>query len=101
MTNFRSFLTGATTIIPHKIRDSMNPGIGLMKRRLPTEKEAIPLAISGLVKKYGVTVEQVKTLETKYDEDGGDLYVALGFKEKRAIVKMDSVQGTITEIKEI
>jgi len=53
------------------------------------------------VKKYGITVEQVKTLETKYDEDGGDWYVALGFNEKRAIVKMDSVQGTITEIKEI
>ncbi|MGQ0638525.1 MAG: hypothetical protein ACT4N1_04145 [Nitrososphaerota archaeon] len=79
----------------------MNPGIGLMKRRLSTEKEAIPLAISGLVKKYGITVEQVKTLETKYDEDEGDWYVALGFNEKRAIVKMDSVQGTITEIKEI
>ena len=79
----------------------MNPGIGLMKRRLPTEKEAIPLAISGLVKKYGIIAEQVKTLETKYDEDGGDWYVALGFNEKRAIVKMDSVQGTITEIKEI
>lgn len=101
MTKFRSFLTGITTIIPHKMRGSMSPGIGLMKRRLPTEKEAIPLAISGLVKKYGITVEQVKTLETKYDEDVGDWYVALGFNEKRAIVKMDSVQGTITEIKEI
>ena len=79
----------------------MNPGIGLMKRRLPTEKEAIPVAISGIIQKYGVTAEEVKTLETKYDVDGGDWYVALGFKEKRVIVKMDSVQGTITEIKEI
>jgi len=79
----------------------MNPGIGLMKRRLPTEKEAVPVAISGIVQKYGVTVEEVKTLETKYDIDSGDWYVALGFKEKRVIVKMDSVQGTITEIKEI
>ena len=79
----------------------MNPGIGLMKRRLPTEKEAIPLAISGIVKKYGVASDQIKTLETKYDQDGGDWYVALGFNEKRAIVKMDSVQGTVTEIKEI
>ena len=79
----------------------MSPGIGLMKRRLPTEKEAIPVAISGIVQKYGVKAEQVKTLETKYDVDGGDWYVALGFKEKRVIVKMDSVQGTITEIKEI
>ena len=79
----------------------MNPGIGLMKRRLPTEKEAIPLAISGIVKKYGVASDQIKTLETKYDQDGGDWYVALGFNEKRVIIKMDSVQGTITEIKEI
>ena len=79
----------------------MNPGIGLMKRRLPTEKEAVPVAISGIVQKYDVTVEEVKTLETKYDVDSGDWYVALGFKEKRVIVKMDSVQGTITEIKEI
>jgi len=79
----------------------MSPEIGLMKRRLPTEKEAIPVAISGIVKKYSVTADQVKTLETKYDEDVGDWYVALGFSEKRVIVKMDSVQGTITEIKEI
>ena len=79
----------------------MSPGIGLMKRRLPTEKEAIPVAVSGIVKQYAVTAEQVKALETKYDEDYGDWYVALGFNEKRVIVKMDSVQGTITEIKEI
>ena len=79
----------------------MNPGIGLMKRRLPTEKEAIPVAISGIVQKYGVSADQVKTLETKYDDEVGDWYVALGFLDKRAIVKMDSVQGTITEIKEI
>lgn len=79
----------------------MTPGVGLMKRRLPTEKEAIPLAVSGIVKQYGAAVEQLRTLETKYDEDGGDWYVALGFNEKRIIVKMDSVQGIITEIKEI
>lgn len=79
----------------------MSPGIGLMKRRLPTEKEAIPVAVSVIIKKYSVTADKVKTLETKYDEDSGDWYVALGFNEKRAIVKMDSVQGTITEIKEI
>ena len=79
----------------------MTPGIGLMKRRLPTEKEAIPLAISVIAKDYGISSEQIKTLETKYDQDGGDWYVALGFNEKRVIVKMDSVQGIITEIKEI
>ena len=79
----------------------MSPGIGLMKRRLEKEKDAISLAISGIMKKYKATEEQICTLETKYDDNAGDWYVALGWDEKKAIVKMDSVQGTITEIKEI
>ena len=79
----------------------MSPGIGLMKRRLEKEQDAISLAISGIVKKYKLNPDQTKTLETKYDEDAGDWYVALGWEDKRAIIKMDSVQGTITEIKEI
>ena len=79
----------------------MNPGIGLMKRRLPTEKEAIPVAVSGVVQKYSVRSDDVKTLETKFDLDAGDWYVALGFGENKVIVKMDSVQGTIIEITEI
>ncbi len=84
-----------------RIQVVMTPGIGLMKRRLQSEKDAIPLAISGIIKKYGVASNEIKTLETKYDDDAGDWYVALGFKNKKSIVKMDSVQGTITEIKEI
>ena len=40
-------------------------------------------------------------LETKYDDDSGDWYVALGWKEKKAIVRMDSVQAVILEINEI
>ena len=79
----------------------MSPGIGLMKRRLEKEKDAIALAISGIAKKYDKTPEELKTLETKYHDDAGDWYVALGWHEKRAIVKMDSVQATIAEIKEI
>ncbi len=79
----------------------MSPGIGLMKRRLEKEKEAIVLAISGIAKKYDVKPDDIKTLETKYHNDAGDWYVALGWDEKKAIIKMDSVQGTITEIKEI
>ena len=79
----------------------MSPGIGLMKRRLPTEKEAVPVAVSGIISKYGVKSDDIKTLETKFDVDGGDWYVALGFGERKVIVKMDSVQGTITEINEI
>jgi len=79
----------------------MSPGIGLMKRRLEKEKDAIALAISGIAKKYNTSTDQIKTLEAKYDDDAGDWYVALGWEEKRAVIKMDSVQGTITEIKEI
>jgi len=79
----------------------MSPGIGLMKRRLEKEKDAIALAISGIIKNYKMVEDKITTLETKYDENAGDWYVALGWDGKKAIVKMDSVQGTITEIKEI
>ncbi len=82
-------------------RRLMTPGIGLMKRRLEKEKDAISLAVSGIAKKYNVSTDPIKTLETKYDDDTGDWYVALGWEEKRAIIKMDSVQGIITSIKEI
>ena len=79
----------------------MNPGIGLMDRRLKTEKNAISLAISGVLKNYKVSANSIEILETKYDNDAGDWYVALGWKDKRVIIKMDSVLATITEIKEI
>ena len=79
----------------------MNPGIGLMKRRLETKESAISLAISGITKKFKAQTNEIQSLETKYDDDSGDWYVALGWKNKRAIVKMDSVLATITEIKEI
>jgi len=84
-----------------RIRDNMSPGIGLMKRRLEKEKDAIALAISGIAKNYNIQPENIKTLETKYDIDSGDWYVALGWNEKKAIIKMDSVQGIIIEINEI
>ena len=79
----------------------MSPGIGLMDRRLKIEKDAVSLAMSGVLKNYKTESEKIKTLETKYDDDAGDWYVALGWEEKRAIVKMDSVLAKITEIKEI
>jgi hypothetical protein len=79
----------------------MMPGIGLMRKRLETQKQAITLAVSGIVKQYNVNPVDIKTLETKYDDEIGDWYVALGFVEKCAIVRMDSVHATITEIKEI
>ena len=79
----------------------MSPGIGLMDRRLKTEKDAISLATSGILKEYKIDSKKIETLETKYDDDAGDWYVALGWDEKRAIIKMDSVLAEITEIKEI
>jgi len=79
----------------------MSPGIGLMKRRLETEESAVSLAISGITKKFNVPANEIQSLETKYDDDTGDWYVALGWKEKKAIVRMDSVQATILEINEI
>ena len=79
----------------------MSPGIGLMDRRVKTEKDAISLAISGILKDYKTELKKIKTLETKYDDDAGDWYVALGWENKRAIIKMDSVLAKVTEIKEI
>ena len=59
----------------------MSPGIGLMDRRLKTEKDAISLATSGVLKNYKVTASNIVILETKYDNDAGDSYVALGWKD--------------------
>ena len=77
------------------------PGIGLMKKRLETENQAIVLAVSGIIKKYNVSQDEIKTLETQYDSDAGDWYVALGFADKRAVIRMDSVHATILEINEV
>ena len=79
----------------------MSPGIGLMNRRLETEESAVSLAISGTIKKFNVKPDDVKCLETKYDDDSGDWYVALGWKDKKVIIRMDSVQAVILEINEI
>ena len=65
----------------------MSPGIGLMKRRLEKEKDAIALAISGIAKEYDKKPEEIKTLETKYHDDAGDWYVALGWEEKKLLSK--------------
>jgi hypothetical protein len=79
----------------------MSPGIGLMNRRLETKESAISLAMAGIVKKFNVQSNEIQSLETKYDDDSGDWYVALGWKDKKAIIRMDSVQATILEINEI
>ena len=72
-----------------------------MNRRLETKESAISLAISGIVKKFNVESNEIQSLETKYDDDSGDWYVALGWENKRAIVQMDSVLAKITKIKKI
>ena len=65
----------------------MTPGIGLMDRRLKTEKDAISLATSGILKNYKVEAAKIDTLETKYDDDAGDWYVALGWNDKKLLLK--------------
>ena len=54
----------------------MTPGIGLMKRRLEKERDAV-LLLQYLViaKKYNIKPENIKTLETKYHSDAGDWYM--------------------------
>ena len=79
----------------------MSPGIGLMNRRLETKESAISLSISGITKKFNVQTNEIQCLETKYDNDSGDWYVALGWKDKKAIIRMDYVQATILDINEI
>jgi hypothetical protein len=79
----------------------MSPGIGLIKRKLEKEQDAISLALSGIIKHYKISADQISTLETKYDDNAGDWHVALGWNDKKAIIKMDSIKGTISEIKEI
>ena len=79
----------------------MSPGIGLMDRRLKTEKDAISLATSGILKSYKTEAEKIETLETKYDNDVGDWYVALGWEDKRAIIKMDSVHQNYIQFQKV
>lgn len=77
------------------------PGIGLMKRRLEKEGDAVALAVSAVSKRYGIEPAAPKTLETKYHAEAGDWYVALGWDQTRVVVRMDSVLASVTEIKEI
>jgi len=43
----------------------MNPGIGLMKRRLEKEKDVIALAVSGIAKKYDIQPENISNKDKK------------------------------------
>lgn len=77
------------------------PGIGLMKRRLEKESDAVALAVSATAKRYGINPTSLQTLETKYHSESGDWYVALGWDHIRVVVRMDSVLARVDEIKEI
>lgn len=77
------------------------PGIGLMKRRLEKESDAVALAVSAVSKQYKVEPGTIKTLETKFHTDAGDWYVALGWNGGTVVVRMDSVLATVTNIQEI
>ena len=102
------------------------PGIGLIKRRLETEEQAVALATSHILKTYDIKGEtkNIVTLETKYHGESGDWYVALGWGTdenndqdgtknynddkgagthyaKRAVIRMDSILGTVTDTQEL
>lgn len=77
------------------------PGIGLFKRRLEKEADAVALAVSAATKSYGIDPTAAQTLETKYHAEAGDWYVALGWDDTKVVIQMDSVLGTVTQIKEI
>ena len=98
------------------------PGIGLIKRRLEKEEQAVALATSHILKNYNIKdykAKNITVLETKYHNESGDWYVALGWEqqkqqpntpsnsnnknssEQRAVVQMDSILGTVTDVKEI
>ena len=82
----------------------MSPGIGLMKRRIETEESAVSLAVSAASKRHPDAGGRFEALETLYHEESGDWYVALGWgsgNAKKAVVRMDSVLGTVTEINEM
>ena len=79
----------------------MSADIVHMIRRIEIKESAITLAMWGITKKFNVQANEIQCLETKYDNDSGDWYVALGWKDKKAIIRMDSVQATILEINEI
>ena len=80
----------------------VSPGIGLMKRRLETEESAVSLAVSDMSKRHPDAGGRFEALETLFHKDSGDWYVALGWDSgaKRAVVRMDSVLGTVTDVDE-
>lgn len=87
--------------MPPAVSVSVMPGIGLMKRRLEKESDAVALAVSAVSGRYNIEPHTIQTLETRFHLDAGDWYVALGWLDKRAIVKMDSVLAQVTEIQDI
>ena len=77
------------------------PGIGMFKRRLEKEADAVALAVSAAAKTYGIDPAAAHTLETKYHAEAGDWYVALGWEGTRVVIQMDSVLARVISVKEI
>jgi len=77
----------------------LNPGLGIIKHKLEKEKDAVSLAISISIKKYQTT--KINVLETKYDYNGGEWYIALGVINKKIIVRLNSMDGKLLEISEV
>lgn len=77
------------------------PGIGLMKRRLEKESDAVALAVSAVSDRYNVEPHTLQTLETLFHRELGDWFVALGWLDRCVIVQMDSVLAQVTDIKDI
>lgn len=72
-----------------------------MKRRLEKESDAVALAVSAISDKYEIEPHTLQTLETMFHLDAGDWYVALGWLDRRVVVKMDSVLAQVTDIQDI
>lgn len=78
---------------------TLNPGIGIIKHKLEQDKDAISLATSIMIKKYNKS--RINVLETKYDYNSGEWYVALSIPDKKMIVRLNSLDGKLLGINEI
>ena len=77
----------------------LNPGLGIIKHKLEKTRDAITLAISITMKKYKTT--KISVLETKYDYNTGEWYIALDAASKKIIVRLNSMDGKLLDFNEI
>lgn len=77
----------------------LNPGLGIIKHKFEKKKDAVSLAISITIKKYKTT--KISVLETKYDYNAGEWYIALEQANKKIIIILNSMDGKLLEVNEI